>query len=504
MRRQNPFLSIFGLLGTAALLLGLGLALWFRGGLAFNPGRLSAKDKGDLRVGGFVSHAEFESQCSRCHKPLESTQDQLCMDCHEDLAAQIKVNNGTHGIIQGVNRCFDCHLEHRGRDFDITRAAFTKFDHSQTRFSLVWHQVTYEAAPMDCSACHETQTGFKASPSNCVLCHADEDLAFIVQHTQDFGQNCTSCHDGLDRMVGFDHQATGFPLQGRHAQTSCADCHGVAQRLGPQRGGSPSFEDPFANTPRDCIGCHQEPALHQGLFTPQCAECHTTTGWTPARVDGFQFNHAVQAGFSLQRHRKRFDGQPITCNDCHPGDVHSLDVQTCVDCHSQGQENAEFMQQHQEAFGQDCQQCHDGQDRMRDFNHADFFPLEGRHAVIACESCHVDQAFAGTPTACVQCHAEPDIHAGFFGLDCQNCHSTEVWAPAQLKIHSFPLDHGGQGEIACQVCHLERYVQYACYGCHEHQPEAIAESHAQAGITPQELPDCAGCHPNDLKDESSP
>ena len=136
---------------------------------------------------------------------------------------------------------------------------------------------------------------------------------------------------------------------------------------------------------------------------------------------------------------------------------------------------------------------------MSGFDHETFFPLAGRHASSACETCHLigeaGRVFKGTPTACHQCHAEPQIHAGFFGLQCEYCHSTDAWVPAQLSQHAFPLSHGEQGVLECQACHTDSYTTYTCYGCHEHQPEETAEKHVEEGISRAELPNCTKCHP---------
>ena len=126
--------------------------------------------------------------------------------------------------------------------------------------------------------------------------------------------------------------------------------------------------------------------------------------------------------------------------------------------------------------------------------HERFFPLAGRHAGLECAACHLEKKFIGTPSECVQCHAEPDVHAGFFGLQCQYCHTAQAWTPAQLRYHNFPLDHGDQGESACQVCHPANYSEYTCYGCHDHQPEPIAGSHQQADIRLESLVNCIECH----------
>jgi len=160
------------------------------------------------------------------------------------------------------------------------------------------------------------------------------------------------------------------------------------------------------------------------------------------------------------------------------------------------------MAEHQAQYGPACVDCHDGVDRMANFDHANFFPLNGVHANLECEECHANQVFRGTPQLCVECHAEPEIHAGFFGVQCQNCHTEKAWAPARMTVHDFPLDHGGQGTIECQTCHPSTYVDYTCYGCHDHQPDEIRTSHLEAGVSLEELPNCTKCHPTGLKQET--
>lgn len=458
-----------------------------------------------VNLRGFTSHAEFTARCDLCHQPLEATQDVLCVDCHREVSQQIAVQNGTHGQIENVDRCAVCHSDHRGADFNPTEGAFEHFDHARTHFSLVWHQVDFQTVPIQCDACHVTDGEFSLSTTKCVVCHAIKDTAFSIQHRQDFGENCVACHDGQDRMVNFDHNSTSFALVGEHEQANCAGCHGLDKQQGGRGGGGLRAEDLFAETTSQCVNCHAEPESHLGMFSSNCAECHNPAAWSPANLDGKIFEHAAQTGFSLLRHQLNFDNQAMVCKDCHQGTLQDeFDVQACINCHSQGDEADSFMRQHQDEYGLGCIGCHDGEDRMRGFEHAQVFPLEGRHAEAECAACHAEKRFSGTPRECVQCHEEPGIHAGFFGVQCQSCHSAEAWTPAGLRMHAFPLQHGNQGEQECSVCHTERYVQYTCYGCHDHQPEAIEASHQQAGISMEELPGCVNCHPAGLIDEVQP
>lgn len=501
MKRSQPLFSVFSIACTAVLLAGLAFAMWRSGNQIFSPGKVSAKEMEGVTLDGFSSHAEFEGDCARCHAPLSTTQDVLCVQCHTGVQDQIASGQGIHGRKDSANRCFACHLEHRGRQFDPSAAARIRFDHSLANFSLVKHQVDYAVAPLDCAACHRDDQAFSSDQESCRNCHADHDLAFTLQHVSDYGPDCQGCHDGLDTLSQFAHDPADFSLKGKHSALFCADCHG---RNGPAFrgavGSSLTFQS-FREISPACTRCHREPDIHRGVFKDECQECHNQEAWSPATLDGQPFDHASGTHFSLARHGADYQGRAMDCRDCHGSNLRAaFDLQVCVDCHSrgsdpQGGDPALFMAEHVDQFGPACLDCHDGVDRLSNFDHAQVFPLEGAHAAIQCTDCHQDRVFKGTPGQCVGCHAEPEIHAGSFGLECQYCHSVEAWTPASLRLHTFPLDHGGQGEVACTTCHVAEYSAFTCYGCHEHQPTAIQEEHIEEGISVDELPACAQCHP---------
>lgn len=471
--------SLPGLLILALLLAGLGVTLWRQGGLAFSPGALSARKKPGVLLNGYGAHADFEKECRYCHQPLTHIQGDLCMSCHQDISEQLVLMSGLHGVLENVQMCFKCHSDHRGSEFDPRKDAYDNFDHAVTRFSLIWHQVNYSATPLDCAGCHLDNEDFKASAQNCIDCHGKHNTTFMVQHLADFGENCFDCHDGTDRMASFDHSSTSFPLEGSHQTVRCVECH---------------IDGNFQNLALECGACHLEPAIHQGSFGSDCATCHNSEAWKPANLNGKIFDHANQSGFSLTRHKLDYAGQTLECQACHPGGIDQFTGQTCIECHAE--HDQVFMTEHISQFGEYCLDCHDGFDRMSNFNHADFFPLEGRHAELGCESCHAGKTFQGVPKDCVGCHREPEIHAGIFGLQCQDCHTADRWRPAKLRSHTFPLDHGNQSEVACQVCHPKSYVEYTCYGCHDHQPQPIEESHRKEGVSLDELANCVACHQN--------
>ena len=103
------------------------------------------------------------------------------------------------------------------------------------------------------------------------------------------------------------------------------------------------------------------------------------------------------------------------------------------------------------------------------------------------------------PHQCVACHEDPQVHRGQFGLDCVRCHNLQAWAPASLTRHTFPLDHGDTGILACETCHIDTYAVNTCYQCHDHDPDEMDQVHLAEGI--QAYEDCQTCHPSGIEGE---
>lgn len=477
MHTPNSKIVLTSRILTLLLLVFMGIWGWQQRGLLFSPGRLSAKSQPGVTLQGFSAHAEFEKECSRCHQSLETKQAFLCTDCHTNITEQIDSQDDVHGKLDNVLQCEKCHPDHRGADFDPAQAALEFFDHDITNFRLIRHQFNFDATPLVCSRCHLSPE-FEAKNQACEDCHATYQTDFMPQHTLDFGEDCLACHDGEDSMVRFDHTQTDFLLAGLHSEAQCAGCH-----VGGQ----------FQDMPMTCEQCHTEPKMHVGLFPQPCDTCHAETGWSPALLNDQPFEHITQAGFSLARHTQDYAGQALICTACHQNGLENFDLQACVTCHSN--QDVDFVNQHQTVFGADCLSCHDGLDRYSDFNHENLFPLSGKHATTTCDRCHVDRVFQDTPAACAKCHAEPFIHANWFGLKCQNCHTDQAWVPAAMVRHPFPLEHGQGDPADCTTCHTGEYTSYTCYGCHDHEKNAIELNHIQIGVAAEDLQNCTQCHP---------
>jgi hypothetical protein len=168
---------------------------------------------------------------------------------------------------------------------------------------LSLHQTDYSGDPISCQDCHtqflESTSGFAYA---CQTCHLRQDTVFIVGHVLSFGETCTDCHDGVDRMMSFDHESV-FPIGGKHLGLDCMDCHTNQQ---------------FNDSQTICATCHQEPEVHASFFGQRCQMCHQDLGWQPALLASHDFplNHGNQGDLS--------------CDTCHNGAYMEY---TCYNCH---------------------------------------------------------------------------------------------------------------------------------------------------------------------------
>lgn len=178
-----------------------------------------------------------------------------CLSCHKDV----------HGKMFQKKKCLDCH------DADKWKPA-KGFDHNvDTRYPLRGKHIGLE-----CSKCHTQGLPWelpvkriKRDEDACITCHKDV-------HKGKFGRDCAKCHqeEGFKKIKtnGFDHAKTQFPLEGRHADVSCNQCH---------KNGESWVLTRFQR----CIDCHDN--FHKGEFTKtkrpeRCEDCHTVEGYVPA------------------------------------------------------------------------------------------------------------------------------------------------------------------------------------------------------------------------------
>lgn len=401
------------------------------------------------------AHAKEEKNCEACHASFaKEAQDQLCLKCHEETAADIASSSGFHGRL-GRERidCSGCHRDHEGRDADITGLDRERFDHALTDFPL---EGPHRQA--SCGTCHEQGKAWRDAPHECEACHRDDD-----RHAGAMGKACGDCHT-VSRWseAKFDHAKTEFALQGKHEGVACAACH-PDQR--------------YKDTPAQCYACHAISDAHRGSRGEECGKCHAAQGWS--RIS---FDHERDGHFALHgRHAE------LRCGSCHHGNTFDdTPGKACADCHRSDDVHAG-------RNGVQCGNCHNQSDwKAARFDHArdGGFTLRGAHAEASCESCHAGAISKGsTPTSCVGCHKEDDIHRGAQGERCEACHQESAWTEKIVFDHGlgdFPL-LGMHATLPCESCHADREYSRTgsdCHACH-------AQDDPHAGGLGK---DCASCH----------
>jgi hypothetical protein len=349
---------------------------------------------------------------------------------------------------------------------------------------------SHAALEADCAACHTAPWSSQSMTQRCVDCHTgvQAELADPSQlHGRLAAANCRDCHTEhggaqapLTRVKRLlvDHEQFNFSLAVHQTTAAgqpfaCADCH---------------TESLARFDPATCETCHQtdEPdftALHVADYGNGCQACHDGTD----RFSEGQFDHNRQSYPPLGKHAS------VACTDCHTG-VRDLEGFTqaptdCVSCHLEDN-------QHPVRFGNDCAQCHNSEAWDTEIFDHDLatYKLTGKHLEVACAGCHLNDVYQGTPQTCIGCHAKDDVHLAQYGSDCTACHTAETWQRGPFE-HTFPLDHGGGGIIACTTCHTEQdnYTAYTCYNCHT--PADIERVHAFSRFMGTDITNCVRCHP---------
>lgn len=412
-----------------------------------------------------------------------------CRECHQSgniASAELRKRNDTYlGLGES---CLSCHSNyHRGtlpvsctdcHTMDAWEPA-SGFNHAETDFPLRGaHQ------QVACVDCHEKSTRngetFQefagVSFSTCTDCHTDI-------HEGRFGTRCTDCHTErswhqLKSTNRFIHNATDFPLEGLHANVTCAECHTTG-----------SYRNEVAHA--KCTDCHSD--YHEGDFAQSdgsaedCSSCHTVQRpftYTSYGLEEHQESHYPLEGAHLA----------TPCFACHQSDNEKWEFAwestSCISCHDNIHEGYISDSYYPE---NDCESCHNPEQWAAvEFDHNQTnWTLEGAHSNVSCATCHWEsgpsrtvesQVFRGLSTDCASCHDNP--HGQQFeksGItQCTDCHSLgNAWNISNFD-HSttdFPLT-GKHANVTCDECHFsevqengdERVVykipRFECIDCH--------------------------------------
>lgn len=323
--------------------------------------------KFDHNKSAFVLRGKHnEVDCIKCHPMVAQGGRELqqfkgvefnnCTNCHKD------VHNNKFG-----QDCKSCHNE---ESFFVIKS-MEQFDHSKTNFKL-----TGSHQRLDCKKCHKTKYTDPIKHERCDDCHTD-------YHEKQFVKNgktpdCKDCHTVFEFRGSTytidQHNAGVFPLEGAHMATPCFVCHLKDNKW------------KFKQIGKTCVDCHKD--IHLNYISPEyypessCNSCHSVESWRY-----IQFDHSKTKYNLLGAHQKQ------SCRACHFKRVENGDNNQkfkglstdCVSCHQDVHEGQFAINDNT-----DCSRCHINDHwKPEKFDHNNTrFPLDGRHANVACFKCH--------------------------------------------------------------------------------------------------------------------
>ena len=385
-----------------------------------------------------------------------------------------------------------------------------------------------------CFQCHASGSSKSGMDARCLACHTD--IGWMKARNRGFHaplgpKECASCHPdhggrAFQLVVWdtgapekFDHRRAGFVLVGKHATLECRSCHKPALQ---KSGAAPLIRKKdraasWLGLETACASCHADP--HRGQLGTTCTSCHGQNAWKPAAG----FDHARSAFPLTGEHAK------VECAKCHATAAVAtardakgepipqwkpLPHGDCVSCHKDP---------HSGRFPGACSKCHVTagwhQIGKQNFNHdLTRYPLRGKHAAVACTSCH-DPKKPGSDkpkfARCTDCHQ--DAHAGKATLlgeavDCAACHTVEGFDRPTYTVEAhtrskYPL-LGRHAAAACEKCHVTlastpavvagwgksrvvmRPIHATCASCHADPHRGRFEP---AGVRPHKE-SCLFCH----------
>lgn len=377
-------------------------------------------------------------RCAGCHKDfstpeLKKPAFQRCGVCHVDA------HGGTAALAGKPADCAECH----GLS-GFTPATFTVARHQTSKYPLEGKHQT-----VACGSCHRKETGpglaarlgsskvvVRPAFGRCLDCHADLHGGQLAIRA-DQG-DCAACHKLTGwTPSGFEvaqHAKLRLPLEGRHGEIRCRDCHGVDRKGLPPvaksvTAGKAGFL--FKVVEIDCQACHADP--HRGRFGAQgpraqpagCPACHNALGFRPSSVDiaahkrySFPLEGAHRATPCMACHAEMKTAAPKRSSLIAAGAVFPTLAfgggTGCGDCH----ETPHGDQFSARKDGGKCDACHDA-DRFApatrfDHNRDAAFSLKGAHEGVPCNRCHPTDSRSPDPKRlvyrpvsgkCESCHA---------------------------------------------------------------------------------------------------
>ncbi len=303
-------------------------------------------------------------------------------------------------------------------------------------------------ATLACAQCH-TNNNYTTLPTTCFGCHqTDWNGTTNPSHiAAGFPTTCDTCHTTTNwTNVNFNHAVVCQLSADRSARD--ADLHPV-----PHQQQLHEHADCLLLVPSGGLHGYDQPEPRVLGIPDRLLDLPHDEWLEPVLVQSQQhrisaYRRPYNSGLYAVPHQQQLHDLPTTCYGCHQTDW-----------------NGTTNPNHAAAgFPTTCDTCHTTTAWTgATFNHNNTpFPLTGAHVNVDCNQCHINNVFAGTPTALLLLpQGGLHRHDKSQSRDCGLAHHLHhlphhnCWLPATLpaSYHTFfPLNHGNANGV-CATCH---------------------------------------------------
>ncbi|MBI5728086.1 MAG: cytochrome C [Ignavibacteriales bacterium] len=251
--------------------------------------------------------------CEKCHTKNASLRlkHNFCIDCHKDE------HNGR--FITTDKKTEDCQKCHSINGFKPS--SYTIEQHNRAKFPLAGSHLS-----IPCESCHRQNNSwtFTKKHEKCTNCHTNvhgNELSLKYLGADE----CEKCHNiNSWKTISFNHDTTGFRLEGKHQSLDCKKCH-----IDKKNNSTLLFSSLESN----CLQCHKD--RHAGQFTENntanCLRCHQFDNWQPTKFDHSMTNFMLKGAH-----------ENVPCIRCHKQVnyenefyiLYRLKEFKCANCHS--------------------------------------------------------------------------------------------------------------------------------------------------------------------------
>lgn len=264
-------------------------------------------EQGEKFAKGAVHTIVRQGRCEACHDPhlsdrpkfLLKDKQQLCISCHDVIAAKLAAANVHPPAKDDCSTCHDPHRSDNPFQLTDTQSALCTMCHDAGDAALKKKHLGADLAKLSCTGCHDP--------------HGSTEKNLVVArsvHPPFADRSCDLCHEGAAAKL----------VEGGRKEL-CAGCHGEIAEIAAK-----AAVPHAAMEVADCVDCHTPHASRQAKLVREPAGGECLTCHEEKKAGAGEFQHGVIA--------------LLGCEGCHephggsrPRLLRANPDQLCLGCH---------------------------------------------------------------------------------------------------------------------------------------------------------------------------